>query len=111
MKELGSEFVGGGGDSQQTQPKTKNPSVGTGRPVLSEQQSGSSVPEIENVSYLAAKAPMKEQWDLFSSCVPVSVERLDQDKDADENVDADRVRTVRPVESEHPSVCSYSARK
>ena len=43
---------------------------------------------------------MKEKRDLFSSCVPVSVERLDQDKDADENVDADHVRTVRPVESE-----------
>ena len=31
---------------------------------------------------------------LVSSCVPVSVERLDQDKDAD------HVRTVRPIESE-----------
>ena len=40
---------------------------------------------------------MKEQRDLFSSCVPVSVERSDQDKDADENVDADHVRTGRPV--------------
>ena len=30
----------------------------------------------------------------------MSVESLDQDKDADENVDADHVRTVRPVESE-----------
>ena len=35
-----------------------------------------------------------------NSCVPVSVERLDQDKDADENVDADQVRTGRPAESE-----------
>ena len=43
---------------------------------------------------------MKEQGDLFSSCVPVSVEQLDQDKEADENVDADHVRTGRPVESE-----------
>ena len=34
------------------------------------------------------------------SCVAVSVERLDKDKDADENVDADQIRTVRPVESE-----------
>ena len=42
--------------------------------------------EIENVSYLAG--------------VPVSVTRLDQDKDANENVDADHVRTVRPDESE-----------
>ena len=31
------------------------------------------------------------------SCVPVSVERLDKDKDADENVDADQTRTVRFV--------------
>ena len=97
MKELGSEVAGVGKDSQQKQPKTKNPIVRTGRPVLSEQQSGSSVQEIEHVSNVAAKAPMKEQGDLFSSCVPVSVERLDQDKEADENVDADHVRTGRPV--------------
>ena len=31
------------------------------------------------------------------SCVPVSVERVDKDKDADENVDADQTRTGRPV--------------
>ena len=31
------------------------------------------------------------------SCVPVSVARVDEDKDADENVDADQTRTVRPV--------------
>ena len=73
MKELGSEVAGGGKDSQQTQPKSKNPIVRTGRPVLSEQQSGSSVQEIENVSNVTAKAPMKEHGDLFSSCVSVSV--------------------------------------
>ena len=109
---MGSEVAGGGKDSQQTQPKTKHPIVRTGRLVLSEQQSGSSVQEIENVSNAVAKAPMKEQGDLFSSCVPVSVERLDQDKDADENVDADQISTVRPVEKwNNPSVCSHSARK
>ena len=43
---------------------------------------------------------MNEQGDLFSTCVPVSVKRFDQDKDSDENVDADHVRTGRPVESE-----------
>ena len=100
MQELGSEVAGGVKDSQQTQPKTKNPIVRTGRPVLSEQQSGSSVQEVENVSNLTAKAPMKEQGDLFSSCVPVSVKRLYQDKDADENVDADHVGSLRPIESE-----------
>ena len=80
MKELGSEVAGGGKDSQQTQPKTKNPIVSTGKPVQSEQQSGSRVQEIENVSNLTAEAPMKEQGDLFSGCVPVSVKRLDQDR-------------------------------
>ena len=33
MKKLGSEVAGGGEDSQQTQPKTKNPIVRTERPV------------------------------------------------------------------------------
>ena len=33
------------------------------------------------------------------SCVPVSVEHVDKEKDADENVDADQIKTVRPVES------------
>ena len=47
MKELGSEVAGGGTDSQQTQPKTKNPIVRTGRPVLAEQPSGSSAQEID----------------------------------------------------------------
>ena len=73
MNELGSEVAGGGEDSQQTQPKTKNSVVRTGRLVFSEQQSGSSVQEIENVSNVTAKAPLKEQGDLLSSCVPVSV--------------------------------------
>ena len=97
MKELGSEVSGGGKDSQQTQPKTINPIVRTGRLVSLEQQSGSSVQEIKNVSNLTAKAPMKEQSDLFSNCGPVSVKRSGQDKEADKNVDADHVRTGRLV--------------
>ena len=67
---------------------------------MSEQQFGSSVQEMEIVSNLTAKAPMDERGHLFSSCVPVLVKRLDQDKNADENADADLVRTGRPVESE-----------
>ena len=43
---------------------------------------------------------MKEQGDLFSSCVPVSVEHSDKGKDSDKNVDAYHIRTGRPVESE-----------
>ena len=104
MKELGSEVAGGGKDSQQTQPKTKNPIVRTARPVLSKQQSGSSVQEIENVSNVTAKAPIKEHGYLFSSCVPASVKRSDQHKDADENVDADHVRTGRPFYEQPPGL-------
>ena len=33
----------------------------------------------------------------MKSCVPVSVECVDKDKDADENMDADQTRTGRPV--------------
>ena len=33
----------------------------------------------------------------MKSCLPVSVERLEKDKDAGENVYADQVSTVRPV--------------
>ena len=43
------------------------------------------------------KNPIVRTGRPVSSCVPVSVERLDQDKDADENVDADHVRTGRLV--------------
>ena len=42
------------------------------------------------------------------SCVPASVELVDKDEDADENVDADQTRTERPV-SEQPTVY-HSAR-
>ena len=81
MKELASEVAAGGNDSQQAQPKITNPIVRRVKPVLSEQQSGSGN---RNVSNLTAKAPVEEQGDLFFSCVPVSGERLDQDRDADE---------------------------
>ena len=56
-----------------------------------------------NVSYLTANAPMWERWDLFR--VVVSLERFDQDKDADKNVDADHVRTSwYPLKANNPSV-------
>ena len=41
MKELGSEFAGGSEDSKQTQLKSKTQLLSTGRPVKSEQPSGS----------------------------------------------------------------------
>ena len=80
MKELGSEVAGHDESSQQTQPKTPNPIVRTGRLVTTELPSRSSVQEIDKRFLLACES------------ANVSVERLDEDKDADENVDADRVR-------------------
>ena len=41
---------------------------------------------------------------IVKSCVPVSVERVDKDKDADENVDADQTSTVRPVYEQPPGL-------
>ena len=71
MKELGSEVAGGGKNSQQIQPKTNNPIVRTGRPVLSEQQSGSRVQEIENVSNVAAKTNERTGRLVFQLCASV----------------------------------------
>ena len=100
MKEVGSEVAGGGKDSQQTQPKTKHPIVRTGKLVLSEQPSGSLAQEIDKRVLLDCESTNVRTGRFVNSCVPVSVELLDKDKDADENVDADQVRTERPVESE-----------
>ena len=84
MKELGSEVAGQAESSQPTQPNL-NPIHRTGRPVMTEQTSRSSAQEIDL---------------LGCESTNLSVEHADKDKDADENVDADRVRTERPVESE-----------
>ena len=84
MKELSSEVAGDGEDSQQFQPKIKNPIVRTGRPVLAEQPSGSSAQEID------------KRFLRGCDSTDVSFERSDRDKDADEKVDADQVRTGRP---------------
>ena len=54
---------------------------------------------------------MKEQGDLFSSCVPVSLKRSDQDKDADENVDADHVKTRRLVYEQPPGLFTQCEEK
>ena len=100
MKELGSEVAGDGKKSQQTQPKTTNPIFRTGRLVSTEQPSSSSAQEINKRFLLGCESTNERTGRPVYSCVPVSVERLDKDKDADENVDADQVRTGRPVKSE-----------
>ena len=70
MKKLVSEVAEHSKDSQRIQPKLKIQLSRTGRPV---------------------DGPPSSQ-----SCVPVSVELVDKDEDADENVDADQTRTGDP---------------
>ena len=100
MKKMDSEVAGHDESSQQTQKKTPNPIVRTGRPVTTEQTSRSSAQEIKKRFLLGCESTNERTGRPVSSCVPVSVERSDKDKDADENVDADHVRTGRPVGSE-----------
>ena len=84
MKELGSEVARQPEDNQPTQPNP-NPIHRTGRPVVTEQTSRSSAPEIDTRFSLDCKITS-----LFD-------ERLEKDKDTDKDVDADRDRTERPV--------------
>ena len=84
IKELGSEVAGQAESSQPTEPNP-NPIHRTGRPVVTEQTSRSSAQEIDTRFLLGCES------------TNLSVERLDKDKDKDENVDASRVRTERPV--------------
>ena len=91
MKELGSEVAGLPTKDQKS--KCKN-----GRHVKSEQPSGSLTQEIDKSVLRGCESTNARTG--FSSFVPVSVQRLDHDKDADENVNADHVRTGRHVESE-----------
>ena len=72
--------------------------VRTGRPVKSEQPSGSLTQEIEKGVLFGCESTNVSTGRFVKSCVPVSVERLDKDEDADENVDADQISTGRPVE-------------
>ena len=97
MKELGSEVAGHGESSQRTQPKTTNPIVRTGRPVSTEQTFSSSAQDIDKRFLLGCESTNERTGRPVYNCVPVSVERVDKDEDADENVDADQVRTVRPA--------------
>ena len=100
MKELGSEVAGHGESSQPIQPKTTNPIHRTGRLVSTEQPSSSSAQEIDKRFVRGCESTNERTGPLVYNCVTVSAERVDTDKDADENVDADQVRTVRPVGSE-----------
>ena len=72
MEELGSEIAGGVQDSQQTQPKTKHPSVRTGRLVLAEQPSSSSAQEIDKRVLLGCESTNERTGRLvFQLCASV----------------------------------------
>ena len=84
MQELGSEVAGHGGkDSQQTQPKTTNPIVRTGRLVSTEQPSSSSTQDIDKRFLLGCESTNERTGRPVYNCVPMSVDRLNKDKDAD----------------------------
>ena len=71
MKELGSEVAGGGENSQtQTQPKTTNPIVRTGRPVSTEQPSSSSAQEIDKRFLLGCESTNVRTRRPVYNCVP-----------------------------------------
>ena len=103
MKELDSEEAGSSQDSQRVQPKPKTQLSRTWRPA-SEQPSGSFTQEIEKDVLFGREGTKNSRTERpvdgptsSQSCVPVSVELVDTDEDADENVDADQTRTVRPA--------------
>ena len=90
MKGLGSEVARQAQVNQPTQPKS-NPIYRTERPVKSEQPSGSSAQDIDKRVLFDCGSTNVRTERAVNSCVPVSVERSGQDKDADENVDADQI--------------------
>ena len=63
---------------------------------MAEQPSGLSAQQIDKRVLFDCESTSVRTGRPVDSCVPVFVERLDQDEDADENVDADQIRTGRP---------------
>ena len=92
MEELGSEVAGGSEDSQRIEPRSKTQLSSTGRLVKSEQPSVSLTQEIGKDVLFGCESTNVSTERPVKSCVPVSVERSDKDKDADENVDADQIK-------------------
>ena len=74
--------------------KTPNKAYQNPKPVKSEQPSGSLSQEIYKGVLFGCESTLKNG----ETC-----KRLDKDKDADENVDADQISTVRPVKSRQPT--------
>ena len=70
---------------------------------MSNQPSGLLTQEISKDVLIGRESTNSRTWrpvdgpPSSQSCVPVSVERVDKDEDADENVDSDQTRMERPV--------------
>ena len=83
--------------------RPQNPIVRTGRPVKSEQPSGLLTREIGKDVLFGCESTNSRLVRLVNapsfsqSFVPMSLERVDKDKDADENVDEDQISTGRLV--------------
>ena len=91
MKDLDSEVAGG------TEDPPKFQLLRTETPVKSEKPSGSLTQEIEKGVLSDYESTNVRTGGPVKSCVSVSVESFDKDKDADENVDADQSSTGKPV--------------
>ena len=108
---MDSELDGSSKDTQRIEPKSKTELLRTVRPV-SEQPSGLLTQEIEKDVLFGCESTNSRTQRLVNgpsfsqSCVPVSVERVDKDKDADENVDADQTSTERLVSEQ--SICLFT---
>ena len=102
MKELDSEVAGGSEDSQRIQPKSETQLSRTVR-LVSEQPSGLLTQEIGKdvlFGFGSTKSRMERVVNASSfrqSSVPVSVELVDTDEDADENVETRKTSTGRLV--------------
>ena len=72
----------------------------------SEQPSGLPTQEIEKDVLFGCESTILRTGRLVKSCVPVSVERSDKDKDVDENVDADQISIGRLVSGQ--STCLFT---
>ena len=79
--------------------------------LVSEQPSCLLIQEIEKDVCFGCESTNVSTGRHVKSCVSVSVERVDKDKDADENADADQISTGRPVEREQSIGLFTNARK
>ena len=103
MKEFGSEVAESSKDTQRIQPKPKTQTQlsRTVRPVGEQPFTQKIEKDVlfgrEGTKNSTITERLVDGPNSIQSCVPVSVELVAKNEDADENVDADQTRTERPV--------------